>query len=683
MPRPNLYQRLSERVGIFLEMGQELIPNAVVENLNPRLPLRPYQKEALQHLIYYLDHYQQRVRPTQLLFHMATGSGKTLIMSAAILYLYQQGYRNFIFLVNSTNIIEKTRENFLNPLSFKHLFTERLKFGAQEVHIREVDNFQAAFDEDIRILFTTIQGLHTRLNEPRENSLTHEDFEDKDIVLISDEAHHINALTKTTSRLTKVEATELNTWEATVNQIFTSRPGNILLEFTATIELDHSAVRQKYEDKILYQYSLKEYHQDGYSKEVKVLQADLPPLERALQAAVISQYRRKVAEKHGIPLKPVLLMKSRIIAESEAHEKEFRIRMDTLQAAHLETLKTSAQSEILQEAFAYFETQGITLENLAAELREEFDAERCLVVNSKSDSEEKQLLVNSLEDPDNQIRVVFAVNKLNEGWDVLNLFDIVRLYNTRDAKRGVPGKTTISEAQLIGRGARYFPFQLDDAQPRFQRKFDDDVENDLRALEVLYYHSAHNPRYIQELHTALVDIGMMPERPVRQLRLNVKDGFRQSTFWHQGLLFTNTRVHNDNTDVFGVQNTLDAPRFAHRLRTGYAQDTALLDDPVASQAEETHTRTLALRDLGVTLLRVALARLSFYEFRRLRDYFPHLASITEFITSDAYLGRVEVDVTGTPTQLQALTPQIKMNIALDVLRSMADDVQRGTLTFTN
>ena len=61
------------------------------------------------------------------------------------------------------------------------------------------------------------------------------------------------------------------------------------------------------------------------------------------------------------------------------------------------------------------------------------------------------------------------MQKLNEGWDVLNLFDIVRCYTTRDAKAGKPGKTTVAEAQLIGRGARYFPFVTDDYPDQYQR----------------------------------------------------------------------------------------------------------------------------------------------------------------------------------------------------------------------
>ncbi len=687
----NLYERIAERTKVYQEMGRELFPDAVVENLNPAFPLRPYQRDALRHLVYYLQDYRDRIKPSQLLFHMATGSGKTLIMAAAMLHLYQQGYRNFIFFVDSTTIIEKTRDNFLNPQSPKYLFAPQLKLDGQRVAIRPVESFQAANGQGINLLFSTIQGLHTMLNTPRENALTYSDFAGRPIVLISDEAHHINALTKTSGRRSAGEAENINTWEATVNRIFQAHPENLLLEFTATVELSHPAVAAKYRDKLLYDYPLKQFREDGYSKEVYTLQADLPQMERALQAAVVSQYRQKVAERHGLRLKPVILMKANYVNPPKTPDPnkvvsgEFRAafeqRIAALTAADLVALRDSAQSPLVQRAFAFFAARDIGLDNLARELQDDFGPEKALSVDSKSDSEAHQLLVNSLEAPDNAIRVVFAVEMLNEGWDVLNLFDIVRLYDTRDARAGKPGKTTIAEAQLIGRGARYYPFQLDETQPRFQRKFDNDLNNDLRVLEELYYHSAHNPRYIQELHTALVDIGMKPERPARQLQLNIKDSFRQSDFWEQGLLFTNERVRNDNADVFGVQDTLVAPRYTHRLRTGYAQDSVLLDDPGLPQAAETHARTLTLREFGKPLLRAALARLPFYEFRRLKGYFPHLASITEFITADAYLGQVAVDVSGAPAQLDALSPQMKLDIALDVLRALADDVRRGTPTF--
>jgi type III restriction enzyme len=658
------------------------MPEVITDNLNPAFPLRNYQKEALFRFIFYITDYQERVRPTQLLFHMATGSGKTLIMAAAILYLYQQGYRNFIFFVNSTNIIEKTRDNFLNPRSSKYLFALSLKMGDRRVNVREVENFQAANPQDISILFTTIQGLHSSLNTPRENALTYEDFEDTRIVLISDEAHHINALTKSANKRNKREAENVNTWGATVSRIFSANAENLLLEFTATVELSHPTIAEKYRDKILPQYSLKDFREDGFSKEVKTLQADLPTLDRALQAVVVSQYRRKVAENNKLILKPVILMKSRTINESEDFEEAFYQTVECLTVARLRAVKATSSSPVIQRAFTYFERKDVSLENLTQEIRVEFAREKCISVNSKSESEEKQLLVNSLEDHDNEIRVVFAVEKLNEGWDVLNLFDIVRLYNTRDAKSGKPGPTTIREAQLIGRGARYFPFQLTLEQTLHKRKYDQDLGNELRVLEELYYHSAHNPRYIQELHQALRETGIMPEH-ARQLRLNIKESFKQSSFWENGLLFVNKRVRNDNAGIFAFQDTLIQTRYVYSLRTGYARETVIMEDLKVDDigCAETRTKTFNLEDFGRHLLRAALARLKFYKFDNLNTYFPHLSSISQFILSEDYLAQIKMDVTGTQVQLESLSSQARMNIAVDVLQKLATDLKSGTATY--
>jgi len=140
---------------------------------------------------------------------MATGSGKTLMMAGLILYLYQQGYHNFLFFVNSTNIIDKTRDNFLNETSIKYLFNKTLSFGDKKITLQEVENFQTTSGDNINICFSTIQGLHTKLNNPQENNLTYEDFSEQKIVLLSDEAHHINVETKSHSQLSKEENEEV------------------------------------------------------------------------------------------------------------------------------------------------------------------------------------------------------------------------------------------------------------------------------------------------------------------------------------------------------------------------------------------------------------------------------------------------------------------------------------------
>src|SRR5450759_2424784 len=77
-----------------------------------------WQKEALQYFIAFDDpEYEfEKVEnePTHLMFNMATGTGKTMLMAALILYYYNKGYRNFIFFVNQNNIVDKTENNLID-----------------------------------------------------------------------------------------------------------------------------------------------------------------------------------------------------------------------------------------------------------------------------------------------------------------------------------------------------------------------------------------------------------------------------------------------------------------------------------------------------------------------------------------------------------------------------------------
>ncbi len=101
-------QTLEQKILAVKEFGLPFpeVPNIIKNNLNPSFQLRPYQIESFSRFIFYINNPQIKQKPTQLLFHMATGSGK--------------------------------------------------------------------------------------MNTPRENSITYDDFTEKKIVLLSDEAHHIN-----------------------------------------------------------------------------------------------------------------------------------------------------------------------------------------------------------------------------------------------------------------------------------------------------------------------------------------------------------------------------------------------------------------------------------------------------------------------------------------------------------
>lgn len=638
--------------------------------------LRPYQEECFRNFLMYIanDFDGKQARP-HLLFHMATGSGKTLIMAGAILYLYEQGYRNFLFFVDSTNIVEKTKDNFLNAASSKYLFAPQIVVNGRRVEVRKVDNFQGANNDCINLCLTTIQGLHTDLNSERENALTYDDFSNQPVVLISDEAHHMNAATRR-GTANSVDDEHTKDWESTVMRIFNKDNGelpNVLLEFTATADLTDPAIANKYENKVIFDYPLKKFREDFYSKEVEVIESDLAPLDRALQAMILSQYKRKLFADIKQNIKPVVLLKSKTIAANKEIFISFKNAVSELNVAGIERIRSRAKDDI-KAAFDYFDAHDVAVDNLILELKEDFSEERLLLVDGNNISSEKQQLLNSLEDPSNGIRAIFAVDMLNEGWDVLNLYDIVRLYETRDpnTRLGTPGKTTMQEAQLIGRGARYMQFNdpINPALDSDKRKYDGDASNPLRVIEKLHYHSAHNPRYIQELHTALVQTGIIPETK-KQLDLFLKDDFKESRLYKKGLVFVNERkklsqIEDDGTIGAAILSKV----FKVIMPTGKMRSGLIFGDAAPSDVLTSITIDIKLCELGKHVLRTALNSFSTFNFNSLKELYPQLKSCKEFIESDSYLAKLSVKVSGNKNSITAYSQEDKLYIAKSVLKNL-------------
>ena len=295
MPQKFLYETILEEFGRRTITATE-IPVYLTDDLNPAFELRPYQEEAFaRFMLCFENDFDGKEHPLHLLFNMATGSGKTLIMAGLILYLYQKGYRNFLFFVNSINIIEKTKDNFLNPPSSKYLFNDPIHIDGNQISVTPVANFEGVNDKDINICFTTIQKLHSDLTTQRENAITFEDFRKHRVVLIADEAHHMNVSTRSEREL-------FDSWENTVERIFHQNRDNLLLEFTATHDYETPAMVEKYKNKVINRYDLLQFRNDGFSKDVVIVQSDFDLNRRILQALILSQYKHEVAARTNIEL---------------------------------------------------------------------------------------------------------------------------------------------------------------------------------------------------------------------------------------------------------------------------------------------------------------------------------------------------------------------------------------------
>lgn len=688
-----LYQIFDNaKKGGFADFSQTL-PAHIAENLAENIELRPYQVEALNRYLYYCDNYQNRVTAnTNLLFNMATGSGKTVIMAALILDLYKRGYRKFVFFVNRDNIVQKTINNFTNPASSKYLFAQNVNIIGQTPSIKAVENLNSsANDEDIQILFTTIQKLHIDLLTPRENRITLEDLAEEKIVLLSDEAHHINAWTG--GENVKGEEAEIKrTWEHSVQSVYRQNPDNILLEFTATIDVGNPNIAAKYNDVLIYKYDLKEFRNDGYSKDIQLYSVHDDVRERMLQALLISQYRLMVAEAYGVILKPVILFKSKIIRESLANRDLLNLMIKQLTSVEI-AATLSYENAQLNQIRQFLHVQKISIEALVSDIKIAFSPERIVNVNDEKESIEHQIDINTLEAEDNRIRVVFTVDKLNEGWDVLNLYDIVRLYNTRDgqySRGGIykPGKTTTSEAQLIGRGARYWPFKVSPDQSAEMRKYDKDLNNELRILEELYYHSPRDTDYLIEIRTALVKSGMMDQEDPKTVTLKLKDKFKQLPIYSSGHVYINRLEDNPHADKKTVMDYLSAiNQIDVKLPTHFVSLDEVFADGSQLAREEVSSKEFVFNDIPSHIFSKALdTYYKFYNFASLKSYLPALKSKAEL---QSMLADLRIRVAGRSEDLYFPTPNSWMRIACGVLAQLQPIIETkdapkvGSRTFSD
>lgn len=668
------------------DQGLQRLPLYIKQNL--KHSLRDYQFSAIHNLdaVEKLDNKEDTYN--QLMFYMATGSGKTDIMAAIILYMYHaHNYQCFLFTTNTTAVVNKTINNLTNVTSPKYLYREPLVIDGQRIAIKAVSVFPTTPEKDtIYLKFSGIQQLSNDIDSPRENSITEESLKEHKIVILADEAHHFNVGT----RSGKEDAVN-KSWEALLDRIRALNPENQQFEFTATIDLHNPDIYHKYQNKIIAEYDLTKFTSDGYSKQVYRLQANNSDKDKMLNAVLLSQYRKRIAQNMGIPdFKPIILFKSNTIKASKNINEEFLLMISNLTAKSLqefiESQNSSTQSKALSLAYNYWLKQDFA--ETVVELKRDFQE---LTTVNANDSGKKDILddesvarkLNTLESPENPIRSVFAVAKLSEGWDVLNLYDIVRI-----GEKNTKPNDTNAEAQLIGRGARYNPF-IYKGKKSYVRRFDDQ-KPEIQLLEQLYYHTINDPKYLENLRKSLdaINLPVNEDTKYKIYTAKVKKSFKRTNAYKHGNVYYNkievvSADCYDSIQKYGFDPDTTEPidmintTIERKIDTGADKDNRSTF-PIVNVADFSDPSDKAL-------IRTAISFNSFYRFESLKKWCPTLTSVREFFTSSKWLGHAIVR--GRVADGQQITPQERLiavkKYLLRVQNALVNNFQRfkGTNQF--
>lgn len=692
MSKAPLHQQIKEQIGSKTVARIE-IPSYISDNL--KYSLFDWQKDAIRHFLAFNESEYEFDKPEEapfhLLFNMATGTGKTLLMAGLILHYYKKWYRNFIFFVNQNNIVDKTENNFIDKNHTKYLFNQNIIIDEKNVKIKKVETFSNDSD-NIEIKFTSIHKLHNDIYTVRENAVYLEDLQKRDIIMLGDEAHHLNADTKkkkTNQIEASLEYTEVlsqspkqedieKSWENTViNKILhkdhknQSENRNVLLEFTATIP-DDDEVQKKYQNKIIFLFDLKEFLKAGYTKEINLISSSFERKERILQALLLNWYRHKIATENNIAnFKGVILFRSKDIASSKEDFEAFHDIIENLTISDFDFLKRIG-AELTEWTASYDKwisrikemvkvIQGEWILGEAIQyIQYSFKKENCIITNSEDNKTQKEKtnewqekLLNSLENHNNHIRAIFTVQRLTEWWDVLNLFDIVRLYEKQNTGwSSTKWKTpTTSEVQLIGRGVRYYPFDYSD-KIKNKRKFDDDLEHPLRILEELFYHSDNDSKYISDLKNELKkEWYIQDNKEVKTFKL--KQEFKETDFYKNLYIALNNQIDNPNRRKITLEEIKRNFAFDYEMPMYSITEEEILleeknDNTKYQKQEWTKTTvSVALKDFDYHIFRKAIAKkskndTSIFQFERLKEELK-IESVDDLLKDD-FLGSFAMNI---------------------------------------
>lgn len=646
----------------------------IPEYINANLihTLRDYQDKAIRNFHY--TQTQINPNPQHILFNMATGSGKTDLMAGLILYLYQEhNYHNFLFTVNTNSVLMKTKDNLVNENSEKYLFQNKIEIEGKRIFIKYVERFpRIQQNNTIYIKLSSVQKISDDLFVLKENTMGLSDYENQPVAILADEAHHYSASTKS-------EKESENTWESAINKILRARDyaeeKNLLLEFTATVDFDNDAIYNKYRDKVVYRYPLNKFMHDGYSKQVKRIETSASDKDKMLNVVLLSQFRKYRAYSEGVTstFKPVIMFKSAKVAVSLEANEIFNELIQNLNVADLlafikrQQVLDNNDSSALELTYDYYLKNEDDIVKIVREIKQDFDPRNVLNANDTSGNMLEKghyATLNTLESPNNLYRVVFAVAKLTEGWDVLNLYDIVRIEQEAKTNKNA----TMVEAQLIGRGARYYPFELDGVKS-YKRRYDGDSSNKQLFLETLHYHTMNEPQYLKQLVSSLkqMELPTGQDKKNPPVEIKVKSAFKRTEAYKMGKLYYNETEDVaddwfDSIDKYGINHKTDIQR-----NLNYGSREVSYKETIAL----TETKQIHISKFDDRYIKKAIQRVEFYKFDNLKKYIPLLKSMKEFVYGEKWFNASKMKLLLTVPKGYKdtdITVDEILNVTIDLLK---------------
>lgn len=371
--------------------------------------------------------------------HMATGTGKSYVMIAvAILSLLMDKVDRVLIIGPSSTVIERGLTEKFHEYLYGKKGLELREFLPEKYKSKVIKLLNS--NDPIEDDSITIENLNA-IFKPENNSIGDTlNPEGKRVLMLSDEVHHaymhldfngdydfnpdeLENLTRFT------ETAQERLWMKYIRE----RPIKYHIGFTGT-----PYNQNEFFTDVIFNYSIREATDDNYIKDINYIigvenEEELTPEERyklIIDTHLNNKKKYSYPDDNGNPrLKPITIFINRTQLSAVNNANEF-----TIQLAE------------------YYKKYVKKYEILTRPVLEALARKGIIVVTANTNKSEYLEQLKQIEETDikkvgGEVEFIFAVNKLSEGWDVDNVFQIVPT-----EERAFNSKLLIS--QVIGRGLR-------------------------------------------------------------------------------------------------------------------------------------------------------------------------------------------------------------------------------------
>ncbi len=163
------------------------------------------------------------------------------------------------------------------------------------------------------------------------------------------------------------------------------------------------------------------------------------------------------------------------------------------------------------------------------------------------------------------------------------------------------------------------------------------------------------------------------------MALKVKEKFKQTDFWKKGDIFLNRQIKDTRENIFKLSDAELPSTFEYKMYSRKSDEATVFEND-NSGLREIQTKYIKLKDLDNNLIFKALHSLPFYNFAHLKNYFPHLSSLQDFVNNENYLAGITIEIKGEIKSL-IISRRTHMQMLLEVLRELAREIKNTTTEY--